>query len=882
MLSTAVLTRGLIVRWFAAIFAVLALANAANADDAVPAGVRAHAERRSGDIAIDGRLDEPQWQTAPRQTGFVERFPKDNSAPTFQTSFAVLYDDKAIYVGIWAHDDHPGLIRALLTRRDVDAPADTVVIGIDSYHDRRTAYSFQLDAAGVQRDLIVFDDTNLDDTWDAVWTGDAAITKDGWTAEFRIPLNQLRFADGDNHEWGFQVVRNIGRLNEQSAWSPWPRSTPQIVSKFGVLEGIGKLVHSQRLELLPYATAGVDLAPTDPLNQHVSGRFGAGLDFKYGLGHAFTLSGTINPDFGQVEADPSLINLTPNQLYFVEKRPFFLEGIDLFKLPSGIGMPVFEGQFYSRRIGAAPPNEPTDYDYVNWPVATTIYGAAKLTGKTRSGWSVGLLDAVTGADRASFIDDDGVRHDPVVAPLSNYAVGRVKRDFNNGETTVGLSGTAVDRAVDGTTEKNSVADQAYTGGVQALHRWGDNAWTADFHAVGSWVHGDEAAIQTLQLANQHLFQRPDASDEHFDPTRTSLSGLDATWQIGRLGDTRHWRFGTGGDLRTPGLELNDIGFQNGSDRVIPYVYGEYREDAPSEHILNWIVNGDVFMVSTFGSLVTDFGSDASINVMLANYWNLSLSGTYDDQRWDTMALRGGDALRMDPNLNLAVGVNTDARKRVWFSFGLKGVRNPTSGLVSGEVDLGATIQARSNVDLYIGPSIAERDDPLQYITEVDDDSGGHHYMFGSIKQTTASMTVRANWTFSPHLALQAYAQPFIASGRYNELKDVDDPHADRYADRFHELVGNEYSETSDTVFVSRPGAPTFSFARPDFDLRQLRSTVVLTWEYRPGSHVYLIWTHGRTSDVGDGRFELGHDLYGLSQADGENLVMIKANYWIGL
>jgi hypothetical protein len=328
-------------------------------------------------------------------------------------------------------------VRRLLTRRDVDGPADSITVAFDSYNDRRTAYAFILNAAGVQRDLLIFDDTNFDDTWDAVWTGDAALTSTGWTAEFRIPLSQLRFAAGATHAWGFQVVRNVGRSQEQTAWSPWPRSGPQIVSKFGVVDGIDGLVPGRRLELLPYVTAGVGVEPLDagdPINDHVGWRRNLGLDLKYGLGPAFTLSATINPDFGQVEADPSQVNLGPNELFFAEKRPFFLEGVDLFKLPIGNSDGSVEGAFYSRRIGAAPDTSNLSYSYLKAPSSTTIYGAAKLTGKTAGGWSVGVFDAVTGAESARIVDDSGAQSDPLVAPLTNYAVGRVKHDFRDGMT----------------------------------------------------------------------------------------------------------------------------------------------------------------------------------------------------------------------------------------------------------------------------------------------------------------------------------------------------------------------------------------------------------------------------------------------------------------
>ena len=859
-------------------YALLVVATPALAEVPAPAIVRAHATRRTSAIVVDGRLDDAAWATAPRQTGFVQRYPKDGATATLDTSFAVLYDDDAIYVGVWADDPDTAGIRRLLTRRDIDAPADSVAVGFDSYHDRRTAYMFQLNAAGVQRDMVVYDDATQDDTWDAVWTGDAAVTDRGWTAEFRIPLSQLRYAAGDTNEWGLQIFRTVARTQEQSTWSPWPRSGPQVVSKFGVVDGIDHLKPSRRLEVLPYVTAGIDRAPSDPLNARDTFRRDAGADLKYGLGPAFTLSATINPDFGQVEADPSQITLGPYELFYPEKRPFFLEGADLFKLPIGNGDGNGETEFYSRRIGEPAPNEPTDYTYIRWPQATTIYGAAKLTGHA-GGWSLGLLDAVTGEEQAAIVDDAGVQTNPTVAPLTNYAIARVKRDLNDGKTSIGVSGTAVDRALDGNPElAATLHDQAYTGGLQIQDRWWDNKWQLNFHAVGSYVHGTTDAIAATQLDTNHLFQRVGATDVHFDPLRTSIEGFGGTMQVGRLGDVPHFRIGFGDDSRSPGLELNDLGFQQGSDRNIPYLWTQWRDDAPGDSLLNYQVGGDVYAVASFEQL-TDLGVEWNASGAFPNMWSMFFGGSYDKGYWDQVAMRGGPALRADPTLNLYGGLSTDNRKLIYFSIFAYMNHNWTTEMIASGGNIGATLQAAPNVDLFVGPSYSERTDPMQYVTEVD--TAEPHYIFAGIYQTTTSMTMRLDWTFSTHLSLQAYAQPFIATGRYSTYKDVDNPSARQFADRFHVLQGNEISDDGSSIYIHRAGQTEYSFAKPDFDLRQLRSTIVLRWEYRPGSTVFAIWSHGQSSSEVDGRLRPAHDIDQLLRGDAEDIVMVKANYWFG-
>ena len=866
----------------------LAIPAAAGADE-LPASARAKAVRRSGPVAIDGRLDDEAWRTAPRHTGFTQRYPKDGAKASLATSFAVLYDDSAIYVGVWADDPEPQKILRTLTRRDVDSPADSVLVGIDSYHDRRTAYVFQLNAAGVQRDQLLFDDSQGDDTWDAVWTGNAAVGDQGWTAEFRIPLSQLRFVGAERHEWGLQVLRYIGRTKEESAWSPWPRTGSEIVSKFGVVEGIEQLRPGRRLELLPYATGGFAAMPVeagDPLNDSFAGRGNLGLDFKYGLGSAFTLSATINPDFGQVEADPSQVNLSASELFFAEKRPFFIEGVDLFKVPIGNGDNGIEGTFYSRRIGAAPPVEPEDYEYLRMPTETTIYGAAKLTGKTAGGWSVGWFDAVTGQERAELVDEGGARAEPVVAPLTNYAMARIKRDLRGGKTSIGGSATAVHRALDGTGLEGTLHDQAYTAGAQLSHRWAKDAWQLELRTVGSFVHGTEDAITRTQELQTHLFQRPDAYSYHLDPTRTSLSGFGAKWKVGQTGNTKHWRYMFGGDLRTAGLELNDMGFQQFSDRATPFLWAQYHDEDPGEQVLNYQLSADVFVVGEELSrdpLLTDYGFECNGNVQTANRWQLGFFCNLIRSKWTPGALRGGPSLHADSFYQIGAFGLTDTSKPVWVQFEASGGRTPATDSINGSFSLGAAVQVRANLDFYLGPTYSYRNDSLQYVDEVADESDRPHYVFARIYQTTAALTARVNWTFSTALSLQAYAQPFVSTGSYSEYKDVTRARAERFAARFDQLEGTALTLDGDT-YTATNGASggQFSFSRPDFSFRQLRSTVVLRWEYRPGSSVFAIWSHGRTSDETDGRLALGRDLRALGRADAENVVMVKANYWIGL
>jgi Domain of unknown function (DUF5916)/Carbohydrate family 9 binding domain-like len=853
-------------------------------DAAAPSIPTSRAVRRTGGVAVDGVLGEEAWRAAPRHRGFTQRFPKDGAKPNVETEFAVLFDNDALYIGIWAKDASPHLIKGLLTRRDEESASDSVMVAIDSYHDRRTAFAFGLNPAGVQRDMIIYDDTSTDSSWDAVWSGAASVAADGWVAEYRIPLSQLRFSGDVRQQWGLQVQRVVARTGEEMSWSPWPRSQPQIVSRFGIVDGIERLRSSRHLEVLPYVTAGVASRPVDagdPLNDEITPEGNVGVDVKYGLSSSFSLAATINPDFGQVEADPSQVNLSANELFFPEKRPFFLDGVDLFTMGVGQGDNSSETLFYSRRIGAAPHGSP-DGDFVSSPSSTAIYGATKISGKTRGGWSVGFLDAVTAREDADFIDSDGRRGSAVVEPLTNYAVAKVKRDFREGRTTVSAAATSVNRRLTDTGLADELHDQAYTGGLELQHRFAKDRVSLSAKLLGSYVHGSADAIAETQQSSRHRFQRPDASHLSFDPTRTSLAGAGLVADVGYRDG--HWQLATGANVRTPGLELNDLGFQFAADQYEPWVFGSYRDDDPGPMLLNYQVGVNVYALSSLEPQVAYTAANAFIDSLLANHWAVGAGAIVNRRRWSFDALRGGPALRDD----LATGgwayVDTDTRKAVSGGIFTSFRTQPDTISYSADVGVGITAQAASNLKLSLRPSFAVNEENAQYIDQVEDDSGVTRYLVGRIRQTSASLTVRVAWTLSPRLSLQAYAQPFLATGGYEDYKEVVNAGAGRVRDRFAVLAPGVTSTMDDIISVDRDGngAAEYSFERPDFGFRELNSTLVMRWEYRPGSSLFAIWSHGQSSSDSDGDFRLGDGISALGNGEAEDIVMVKANYWMAL
>ena len=852
---------------------------------AVRDGVRrtARAARRQGAIELDGRLDDSAWAAAEPQSGFWQRDPHPGRPPVFRTEFRVLYDDEAVYVCVRAHDPEPARIRRLLTRRDVDSPSDWIYVALDSYFDRRTAFAFGINAAGVQRDMLLFNDVEEDPSWEAVWEAKARIDEEGWVAEFRIPYSQLRFSGEREQVWGMQVMRVVQRSRETSLWSPWPKESSQHVSLYGTLTGLSGISPGRRLELLPYVLGGARLYAADdgdPFHDGVDGLAGAGLDLKVGIGPSATVSATINPDFGQVEADPSQVNLGAGEVFFQEKRPFFLEGIDIFRfsLGQGDGDSSVESLFYTRRIGA-PPRGQAVGDHVEAPGTTTIYGAAKLSGKS-GGWSYGLLDAVTGQEDA-LVATDGVDGEErvIVEPLTNYAVGRGRKDLRGGATSVGLAATSVHRSLDGT-GLSWLHEEAYTGGLELSHRFWDEEWAADLRLAGSHVRGSAEAIDRTQRASQRYYQRPDADHLDYDPTRTSLSGTAWLWSFGRMAG--RWRFTVGGDGRTPGFEVNDLGFQRSADYYVQWLWGQYREIEPGEVLLDWGINHNAWSVWNLAGDHLNLGGNFNGWVNLRNHWGANGGVGVNVNRLDPTYLRGGPMVRRDPGLDAWGSVFSSSNHRVYGTLSASGFQVPASHSHGYNLSGSVTVVARSNLDVSLGPVFSVLVDDNQYVGEVTDADGEAHQILGRLRQVTTALTLRASYTFSPALSLQLYAQPFVSGGRFTEYKEPVAPRAGDYDDRYHTFGAGETEPVDDeTLAVDRDGdgAADFSFSLADFNVRELRSNLVMRWEYRPGSTLFLIWSHGRTSQSPDGRFLLGEDLSALADEPGEHVLLAKINYW---
>ncbi len=826
---------------------------------------------------LDGRLDDPAWQRAARTSDFVQFEPDEGGAPTQPTEAWVLYGEDALWVAIRAHDSAPDSIVGQLTRRDEDSYSDELQVAVDSYFDRRTAFLFGVNPAGVRKDVYLFEDTQEDPSWDPVWEVATEVDDGGWNAEFRIPYGQLRFASSQEQTWGFNVLRKIGRYEETSTWAPLSQQESAMVSRFGRLEGLTDIDASSRLEIEPYSMARAERAPGDPADPfYESTDFLAsvGADIEYGVTNNLTLNLTINPDFGQVEADPGEVNLTAFETYFPEKRPFFLEGRNVFDF--GIGGGGFnEYLFYSRRIGR-PPQGRVDAagGYAEVPDNSTILGALKLSGKTESGWSIGVLNALTSQEDARIAIGTGDQLEDPVEPLTSYSAGRIQKDFREGWSALGAIGTVTARDVD-------VADDlllhrsALSAGVDFRHRFGASGdYQIQGYALGSWVNGSKEAVAKTQRSPIHYFHRPDASHVDLDPTKTSLGGWAGTLRLAKIGGGS-WRSSVFIETRSPGFEVNDIGFQTKTDYWVTGGSLGYQMTQPGEHFRRWDVNFSGQAVHTYGNELARLAPSLSGSVMLQNLWGANLRVQRMEPARSTSLLRGGPGVRTEGNWSVSGGVNTDTRRAV--QGGVNWSWSVTPENDSRQVQLGTNIEWRpsSSSNVSLGPFIHWNTDDRQWLGRIEAD--GPHYLFGRLEQRTAGLTTRLAMSFTPDLSLQVYAQPFMSAGSYTDFKEIANPRAGTYEDRYHLLnvspTGGRYEADLDG-----DGTPE-AFDDPDFNSLQFRSNVVLRWEYRPGSTLFLVWSQERNGHGTPGAFAFGEDVGHLFAIQPTNVLMVKMSYW---
>jgi Domain of unknown function (DUF5916) len=805
---------------------------------------------------LDGRDDDAIWRTAPAITGFRQFEPREDAAPSFRTEFRVAYDNRNLYVFVRAFDPHPDSIRHALSHRDVRGPSDQLKLIIDGFHDRRSGVELAVNPDGVKRDYSVYNDATEDDSWNGVWYVVTRVDSLGWTAEFRVPFSQLRYSGGRRHTFGFGVWRDIDRYKERDSWPVYRESRAGLMSQLGELEGIADIGSSRPLELTPYVVAR-NISRSDATGDSRVEQQTLGADLKYGITPNLTLTATMNPDFGQVEADPAVVNLTAFESFFQERRPFFVEGTGVYQFPLNCYIVHDcgnEGLFYSRRIGRSPQLLDTYGDAAS-PGATPILAAAKVTGRSVGGLAVGVLDAVTERVMGS--------EARTIEPLTNYAVIRARQYFRSGESEIGVIATAVNRSLD-TWTADLLRRDGYVVGGDFRHRFDGGRYQVSGALVGSRVEGAPAAIAATQLDNVHGFQRPDGP-ARYDSTRVSLSGSSQELIFGKYGGGII-RFETALERQSAGFEPNDLGYLQRADQQSWDTWAALTFRRPQ-----WIYKSLQWNVNQWNAWTTDgLRLESAVNtnahMALRNNWWLHagvteshLAGTFCDR-----CSRGGPALRSSPTFSGWFGVNGDDRRVVipnlWVNLGRD------EGGRSSYVDVSPSAAVRLSTRLQgsVGVDISHNIDDSQWFGNFTDSAGVTHYAFAHLDQRTLSFSTRLSYAATPNLTVDFYTEPFVSTGAYTDVRELSaKPGAKAYEDRFR-------------AYVPPAGTST------GFDFEQLRANAVVRWEYRPGSTLYLVWTHARDGYVGTASGQPWaaeyRDLFRLYP---DNTFLVKLSYWLG-
>ena len=826
-----------------------------------------------GDLSepkIDGLLDDEIWQLGEWQGDFTQQQPRGGAKGTERTWIKVLFDRSSLFVAIICHDSEPELIRDIFDRRDV-LNGDMTGIAIDSYFDKRTAFEFNLSAAGQKIDIKHLGDYLWDFNWNAIYDGATSVNDTSWIAEMKVPFSQIRYTNREEHVWGMHVWRWISRKFEEDQWQLIPKEAPAMVYLFGELHGINNIRSSRQVEFLPYALGSiekkVDNDNFDPL------RFNGGIDAKVGISSDYTLDLSINPDFGQVEADPSVMNLTSFETFYEEKRPFFLEGNEIFDFELDGDIP-----YYSRRIGSAPsfPEQYGSWNISEIPKFTTILGAAKLTGRSSKGLSVGLVNGLTAQEFGVATDERDQEKELQVAPLSNYLSSRVKREFNEGTTTVGGMFSLVNRISPDSAAASLLPGSAISGGLDFLHYWDQRNYYFEAKAIASQLQGTPEAIFKEQLSHTHRFQRPDADYLEVDSLREQLTGHGGLIQIGKKGGNLN--FNLRGQYRSPGLNLNDMGYLRQADFLGESGEVSYEMNEPGEWIRNYTLT--IFQEArwSFGGENTHDELGASYSMMTNRLWSLSLAYSIDFTHLDTRELRGGPALRIDRQQMVGLSISSNPSKDL---SGMAGFHYATLGEKESRQEVAyasLTWLPIRKLKLSGIVSLDRRRYHQQYVNTL---YGGDENLFlvGDIDYRSTSFTFRGELFLTPELSLQYYGSPFYSVGDYDDFRRVNDAGSKEISSRLSQLDVT-YDE-GENRYSFEYNSAAYAFANPDFSFMQFRSNLVFRWEYKLGSTLYLVWAHDRSGF--ESYFNPVTDIMGdLFQQKGNHVFMVKLNFWFSV
>ncbi len=865
----------------------------ANPGSDVPTEIRAVRAQGAAPV-IDGKLDDEAWTRAPAITRFLQRNPIEGAEPSESTAVKFVYTDRSLYVAFRGYDSDPGKVYGRLTRRDQRTSADGFSLFIDSFFDRRTAFEFSFNPSGSRRDVFIYDDgRGRDDTWDPVYDWATKIDSLGWTVELRIPFSQLRFPAGDSVVFGIRLRRQINRRNEDESWPFFPRDQAGEVSNYATLVGLEGLPRPRRVELLPYTAGSAQFDPAEAGNPFETGQQStvrAGADLKVGLTSAITLELTANPDFGQVEADAAEVNLSAFETFFPEKRPFFVEGTNLFRFgltPAARGRFGFsrggsEGLVFTRRIGRPPQISPDAAGgFVDQMRQTTILSAGKLTGQLSGGWAFGLLQAVTAKERASLVDSVGLRGSSAVEPLTSYSALRIQRNAARGRVAYGAMATSTVRRLDDASF-NEMHERAFSGGTDLNLRFASDRYEIGAAVMGSRVEGSPDAILRTQRASARYYQRPDKDYATLDSSRTALEGFAGNARVAKVVGFFTWeaRYAT----RSPGFEVNDLGFLRQADLHEQRTQANLRWLKPGKVFrrFEWRVQEDARF--TYGGERTQTQFQTRIDADFLNYWNMNINVQRSLSSLSTRLLRGGPALTQPGRWQGSWRGRTDFRRRISGDLGVTYSREDESQATTLRLDTGFRLRPPGGFSLTLDADATFNTSDRQFLTsETALDST--FYVFGRLDRKEFSITLRGDLALTPRLSLELYAQPFVSTGEYESIKLVDDPRASAYGDRFDVLGPDRLDRPGGgvdvAVDVDRDGTANFTFGDPDFRVVSLRTNLVLRWEFGPGSTLFLVWQQDRRDRIDDASFRIGSGLADAFSAEGTQVLAMKIAYWLG-
>lgn len=813
----------------------------------------AHPIAPNESINVDGRLDDSGWANAQGAAGFRVSHPDWGKSPSEPTVFKVAYDTDAVYFAIACAED-PSKIVSPLTRRDRLDDSDVVSVYIDPYNDKTTGYNFRVNPRGVQSDSYIYNDGESDPDWDAVWQAETYRDGEGWYAEMRIPFSSIRYRK-DSHDWGLQVYRYMHNRGEDTAWALWPREQAGFVSRFGRLTNFNNVPAPRELEFLPYAV----VRATDPSArgpEEIDGFENIGTDLKFGITSDLKLNATVQPDFGQVEADPATLNLSPFETFFEEKRPFFIEGNRFFETPS------FD-LFYSRRIGTGDENARIRY-------------AAKLTGKTAGSVSLAMLAAATD------VTQPGQTHNVLKSgeQQTGFFVARLGKEFAGGRNRVNLMQTAVLRAADRSDVGDLRSREAYTTGADFAFQTSDRAYSVNGTFVGSIIDREKVDGNPSASRTQYGTGGQISLNRNPAPIRGNVWGR---WESDRL-------------------EINDLGYLQSPDEIASgaWVQWQYNPDGKSRHFnrgnLNFNFNKSwLYSARTGDDLQTGAPvwrterwhrqwTSGNVNgwTQLRNYreiWGgVNIVGT-GTQRYETRstvllasgrraALKGGGPLIDEPfTYGGWIGGSTDTRKSLVGNLEASLYRD-TARNVSTNVNTTMRWNASSAFHQEVSLGYGHRSDDTQHIENFENPGGGIggvSYVFGKIRQRTLDLTLRSSLLFDRNQSLEVYAQPFLTVGDYRDARELVAP--DSYKLRPYSAQGFDVNDS-------------------DFNYGSVNVNVVYRWEYRPGSTFYLVWTHSRFSyderagSANPAGFDTKVGSVRLFRNEPENVLLAKISYWL--